>query len=265
MANGAGLNPGRPLSQKEKALVALALSGVAGFIDVLGYLLLFNAFVAHMSGNTVSVVLHGLEGRKLEVLHRGLPILAFFSGLLIGELVLEAANRRRRTRVLSRSLAIEAGCLAAFLGAGIILLGPGPAPHHPSDATFILLTTLIAVAMGVQNASLRKVGAVTVFTTHITGTLTKLASDLGEYLFWLHDRTRHRLAQRLAPALRLSPRQASFQGVMLLSGLYLCYAFGAAAGAMGLHHWGLVVVAAPLAVVVGAIALDLLRPITPIP
>ena len=46
-----------PLSIKEKATLAVALSWGAGLIDVLGYLTLYQAFVAHMTGNTVSSVL----------------------------------------------------------------------------------------------------------------------------------------------------------------------------------------------------------------
>ena len=152
-----------------------------------------------MSGNTVSVMLHAVDGQTLEVLHRGVPIPAFFLGLLTGELVLEAANRRRRRRVVWRSLVIEAVCLSAFLLLGFTLRGPWPGTYPHSAAMFVLMTSLAALAMGVQNASLRRVGAVTIFTTHITGTLTKLASDLAEYLFWFRDRTRGRLAQRLAP------------------------------------------------------------------
>ena len=36
-------------------------------------------------------------------------------------------------------------------------------------------------------AALRKIGALTLFTTFMTGTLTKLSNDLAEYFFWLHD------------------------------------------------------------------------------
>lgn len=259
------MKPDEPLSHKEKAVLALALSWAAGSIDALGYLLLFKAFVAHMSGNTVSVVLHAVDGQALEVLHRGVPIPAFFLGLLTGELVLEAANRRRRRRIVWRSLVIEAVCLSAFILLGFTLCGPRPGTYPHSAAVFVLMTSLAALAMGVQNASLRRVGAVTIFTTHITGTLTKLANDLAEYLFWFRDRTRGRLAQRLAPTLRLSVRQTAFQAVILLSGLYLSYALGALAGALGFRRFGPGMAAAPLALVLGAILMDLLRPIAPAP
>jgi hypothetical protein len=88
---------------------------------------------------------------------------------------------------------------------------------------------------------------------------------LNEYLFWLHDRTHGRLLTRLAPALRLSFRQESFQAVVLLTSLYLAYATGALAGAVGFERWGLAIATAPLALVLAAIALDWVRPISPIP
>jgi uncharacterized membrane protein YoaK (UPF0700 family) len=255
-----------PLSNKEKAILAVGLSWGAGLIDVIGYLTLYHAFVAHMTGNTVSSVMHGMGHNWREMLHRGAPIPAFFAGLLAGEVALEAAKRRRRRHVASRALAIEAICLAAFLGFGTWILGAGPkAAAEPTTPQFVFLVALIAVAMGVQSAALRKVGALTVFTTFITGTLTKLAQDLSEYLFWLRDRTRGRFRNRLGKALRLSPRQESFQSVVLLALLYLAYGGGAVFGVFGFHRWGVTIAAAPLALVLVAIGADLARPISPVP
>jgi len=254
-----------PFSKKEKAAVAVALSWGAGLIDVVGYLTLYHAFVAHMTGNTVSTVLHGVERNWPDVLHRGVPIPAFFIGLLAGEITLEISKRRNRHRVTARALGLEALCLAAFLILGLLRFGATPHIREPSTPMFILLVSLIAAAMGVQSASLRKIGALTIFTTFITGTLTKLATDLADYLFWLRDRTRGRGSRRLTRALRLSARQESFQAVVLLSALYLAYVIGAFIGAIGFQHWGVAVAAAPLLLVLVAIVVDLIRPISPAP
>jgi uncharacterized membrane protein YoaK (UPF0700 family) len=255
-----------PLSNVEKAILAVGLSWGAGLIDVLGYLTLYHAFVAHMTGNTVSSVMHGMEHNWPELLHRGTPIPAFFGGLLVAEVALEAAKRRGRRNVASRALAIEALCLAAFLGFGSWMLGGGPkGAAEPTTGQFVFLAALGAVAMGVQSAAMRKVGALTIFTTFITGTLTKLAQDLSEYLFWLRDRTRGRMAKRLGKALRLSMRQESFQSVVLLTLLYVAYGGGAMFGVFGFHRWGITIAAAPLTLVLVTIAVDLVRPISPVP
>jgi uncharacterized membrane protein YoaK (UPF0700 family) len=256
--------PPTPLSKKAKALVAVGLSWGAGLTDVVGYLTLHRAFTAHMTGNTVSTVMHAAEGSWREVLHRGAPIPAFFLGLLAGEIVLERAKRRRRRHVAARALGLEAICLGLFLALGLGWFGADRAPN-PSPPLFLLLVLLVAAAMGIQSASLRKVGALTIFTTFITGTLTKLADDVAKYLFWLRDRTRGRTRRRLGKALRLSVRQEPFQSTVLLAALYLSYAVGALAGVEGFQRWGVAVAAAPLLLVLSAVAIDLLRPIAPVP
>jgi len=259
------VNECRPLGHLEKAVLAVALSWGAGIIDAVGYLSLYKAFVAHMTGNTVSSVLHAFSRDWMDVFHRAMPIPMFFMGLMMGEIVLERAKRRRRRHVASRALAVEAMMLAAFLGAGLPLFGATPHIQGASPGEFGFLVAVIAVAMGVQSASLRKVGALTVFTTFITGTLTKLANDLSEYLFWLRDRTKGRFRRRIGPALRISGRQESFQSVVLLSALYVAYALGGLCGAAGFHWIGIAIAAIPLTLILAAIATDLLRPISPVP
>lgn len=255
----------KPFSKKEKVAVALVLSLGAGQVDVVGYLALYHAFVSHMTGNTVSTVLHGVEGNWAEVLHRGVPIPAFFVGLLAGEMTLEAAKRRKRRHIAARAFAIEAVCLAAFLAVGLLFFGTASPVRGPPTSMFVGLVCPIAAAMGVQSASLRKVGALTIFTTFVTGTLTKLGADLSEYLFWLRDRTQGRVRARLGKALRLSPRQESFQSIIVLMCLYVSYGLGALAGAVGFRQWGVAIAAVPLGLVLCAVLLDLVRPISPVP
>jgi uncharacterized membrane protein YoaK (UPF0700 family) len=233
--------------------------------DVIGFLTLHHAFVVHMTGNTVSSVLYGVDRNWGDFFHRVLPIPWFFFGLLIGEILLELAHRHNSKRVAQRVLLAEAICFATFLGIGLSLYGTSPRIDQPTGALFILMVALIAIAMGVQSASLRRIGALTIFTTFMTGTLTKLANDLSTHVFWLHDRTHGRFRHRWLPALRLSWRQESFQAVLLLSGLYLCYAAGALVGSEGFYRWGVAIIAVPLALVVCAILVDFLRPIASMP
>lgn len=254
-----------PLNEWEKAVIAVALSWGAGVVDIVGYLSLHHAFVAHMTGNTVSSVLYGLDRNGPELLHRAAPIPAFFLGLLAGEVILESGKRRGRKHLAARALGLEAFCLAAFVALGLLRSGASDNFPETSTPTFVLLVGLIAVAMGVQSASLRKIGALTIFTTFITGTLTKLADDLACYLFWLRDRVKGRVRQRLGIALRLSPRQESFRAMVLLASLYLGYAAGSLVGAVGFHRWGVAIAAAPLGLVIAAVVVDLFRPMSPMP
>lgn len=257
------MEPIKPSQRLGKSLIAVALSWGAGLVDVVGYLVLDHAFVAHMTGNTVSTVLHGLEHNWPTMLHRGAPIPAFFIGLLVGEIVLEAARRRKSRCVASHALWIEAVCLAAFVGCGLALFGANSKVAATSLASFLLLLIPIAAAMGIQSAALRKVGALTIFTTFITGTLTKLANDVADYIFWFRDQTRGGFFLHVGQAIRLSPQQECFQAVVLLTALYCAYAGGALSGVLGFHHWGVAIVSAPLLLVLLAILVDQLHPLQP--
>lgn len=257
--------PSKPLQNWEKSIIAVALSWGAGVIDIVGYLSLHQAFAAHMTGNTVSSVLYGLDRDGPGLLHRLTPIPTFFLGLLAAEVIIESARRRGRRHIASRALGLEALCLAIFLALGLFRSGASANFRETSAPTFVLLIGLIAVAMGVQSASLRRIGALTIFTTFITGTLTKLADDLASYLFWLRDRVKGRLRQRLGVAMSLSPRRQSFQSVILLSALYLAYAAGALSGVTGFHHWGVAIAIGPLLLVSATVVVDLIRPMSPVP
>lgn len=254
------MEPVKPSQRLGRSLIAVALSWGAGLVDVVGYLVLDHAFVAHMTGNTVSTVLHGLEHNWPTMLHRGAPIPTFFVGLLLGEIVLEAARRRKSRCVASHALWIEAVCLALFVCCGLAVFGATSKIAANSLASFLLLLIPIAAAMGIQSAALRKVGALTIFTTFITGTLTKLASDVADYIFWFRDQTR---GTGMKQAIRLSPQQECFQAIVLLTALYCAYAGGALSGVLGFHHWGVAIVSAPLLLVLLAILVDQLHPLQP--
>lgn len=98
----------------------------------------------------------------------------------------------------------------------------------------------VALAMGVQNSTLRRVGRTGVRTTYVSGMLTDFAEEGAAYGLWLRDRTRGRGWCRLRRALRVSPRRGTVRKMGLFGGIWLSYAAGAALGslAQGRWHWG---------------------------
>ena len=70
------------------------VSRVGGFVDAVGYLVLFNLFTAHMSGNSVAMTVHAGEGNWAAALYRGFPIPLFLAGVVVGALLSEAPFRR---------------------------------------------------------------------------------------------------------------------------------------------------------------------------
>src|SRR4051812_23624234 len=157
--------------------MAVLLDGVGGYVDAVGYLLLFQLFAANMSGNSILFGVALGQGQWQAALRQVLPIPLFVVGVALGAVIgLALAWRgvRRRVTVL---LTLEIALLAVFALYGSRFLHDGTL--RP-DAAWqdILLTALITLPMGMQNVALRRAGGVSVRTTFVTGTLTSLAEAL---------------------------------------------------------------------------------------
>ncbi len=91
-------------------------------------------------------------------------------------------------RIASFTLAAEALLLLLFARATPAMhLGQLVDLHSPA---YFTLVALLAFAMGVQTATLTHVGALTIYTTFVTGTLTKLTESFTRVLFWGYDQLR---------------------------------------------------------------------------
>ncbi len=233
---------------REQCCLALALACVGGFVDAVGYLTLFHLFTAHMSGNSIALGVHVGEGDWADALHRAFPIPLFVAGVMLGAAVGEALVRAGVRSAFAFTVGLEILLLLAFMAWGHPYYHEGGI--RPESAwAFYLLAALPALAMGVQSATLRRVGNVHVRTTYITGMLTNFAEEAVRYLFWLRDRRRQH-GVRLGTLLRLSPRQPVFNRMLLMLGLWLCYVAGAVAGACAELSWGPQCLIAPVGVLV---------------
>lgn len=76
----------------EKAWLALT----AGCVDAVGYMVLWQVFTAHMSGNSVSAVVHAGAGKLAVAFHRAFPIPFFVLGVFVGAALSEAPARGGR-------------------------------------------------------------------------------------------------------------------------------------------------------------------------
>lgn len=147
----------------------LVLTFATGVIDAVSFLGLGNVFTANMTGNVV-LLGFGISGAP------GLPILAplvslasFFAGSVVGG---RMANRfPAKANHLSRSMQVEVGLLAA---AAVWTLVVDVEPRHVSAGVAI---AMLAFALGVRNATVRRVKVADLTTTVLTMTLTALAAD----------------------------------------------------------------------------------------
>jgi len=194
--------------------VALALTWIAGFIDIVGYIVLYHVFAANMTGNTVALGRGLADGDWGLVLRRGFAIPMFVLGLIVSRLALHLSQEKSAPRVAGGLFGMEVLLLATFTVFGSQEMSHG---RIPSEAgwTYYLLVALPAMAMGLQNATLTHFGPLTVRTTHVTGTLSNLADELVQYLVWLKEHTGS--AGRFFQAVRASRIQPSFRAACFLA------------------------------------------------
>jgi uncharacterized membrane protein YoaK (UPF0700 family) len=147
----------------------LLLTFTTGVIDAASYLGLGHVFTANMTGNIVLLGFGIAGGSGLPVVSPLISLAAFLGGAALGGRL--ALARPTRTQSLQQSLAIEIG---AVLLAALLALVLDITPNRLSGDVLI---ALLAFAMGVRNASVRRAKVADLTTTVLTMTLTGLAAD----------------------------------------------------------------------------------------
>src|SRR5436309_297956 len=117
-----------------------------------------------------------------------------------------------------------------------------------------------AAAMGVQTVTVTNINGLRVYTTYLTGSLSKWSEAVVDYLFWLRDRTHSRFTSRFGKVLRVSPRRRSFQHAILTAGLWIGFFFGGVCGALAEPRFKLLSLLAPMAILIAAVTVDLIWP-----
>lgn len=240
-----------------RGAVALILCFAAGAVDAVGYLVLDHILLTHMSGNTVEAAINATRQDWSAALRHLWPIVMFAVGLVLSGLLHEL-GKRRGFPSLRIALLGEAVLLLALWGLGVFVFPDG---RRAEGFAHYVLTGLGALAMGLQNASLTHVGPLTVYTTHITGTLTKFGSSLVEAISWIMMARRQQPRPRWRELLRRGSRKKQGFGVLLMGGLWLCFLSGGTAGALAWLSWGLGALGVPLLLVLAVVSYDLYHPL----
>ena len=226
-----------PRGVAASAAAAVGLAAVAGFVDAVGFIVLRGLFTAHQSGNAAQVGVRVGRGDLGAALPLIVAIALFVLGAGLGAAVEGYGSRRGAGRV-APTLALQALLVAAFMFYGDARVGSGRVADHDL-AGFYVLAALAIVAMGLQAASIRRVGGQSIRTTYISGVLTDLGRGLAE---------------------RARDREAT-TAVGLLAGIVVLYLVGASLGSLLHGAIGLWALALPLAALSAAAAADLRRPI----
>jgi uncharacterized membrane protein YoaK (UPF0700 family) len=180
--------------------LAAALSALAGYVDVLGFLQLRGTFISFMSGNSTQLAVALAGGEWAAVKGLASVIGTFLFGVFLGTLLRRLAPSTIRT--FSVLIAVTALIFAGAICAAL-------------KAPFLAIACLV-LAMGVENAVFMRAGDVVVGLTYMTGTLVKLS-------------------QKLADAVTGGPLWGWVPWACLWTGLVS----GGIAGAFGFAHLGL--------------------------
>src|ERR1700751_5805123 len=165
LAEQAAANIRHPLS-----LALLALTVSTGTVDAVSYLGLGHVFTANMTGNVV-LLGFGIAGAGgLPVVSPIVSLTAFIIGSGIGGQLARRLADRHSTHV-SYALGLE-----VTLPAGAAILAAATDPH-PAEFAADATIALMATAMGVRNATARRLAVPDLTTTVLTMTITGLAAD----------------------------------------------------------------------------------------
>jgi uncharacterized membrane protein YoaK (UPF0700 family) len=148
----------------------LALTLVTGLVDAFSYLVLGHVFVANMTGNVVFLgfALAGAPG--FSIVASVVALASFWSGAFIGGRVGSGLGEHK-DRLLGTAGAIQGGFLAVS-----VVLAAITADAMSAGYRYPLIVVL-GLAMGIQNATARRLAVPDLTTTVLTLTITGTAAD----------------------------------------------------------------------------------------
>lgn len=151
----------------------LALTVVTGLIDAVSFLGLGRVFTANMTGNVVFLAFAVAGAPELSIARSLTSLVAFLVGAAVGGrvAVLMAGGTRRRWL-----LAVAVTEAALLFAAALASVGYDIARMSPSYGLYAVIV-LTALAMGLRNATVRRLAVPDLTTTVLTLTLTGVAAD----------------------------------------------------------------------------------------
>ena len=198
---------------------AVLLALIGGFVDALGYLVLARLFTAHMSGNSAALGAYLGRGEWTKAWLRLMPIPAFALGGAAGATVVTFAHRLNLRAQLAPAFVLELLLLAGFQALfPSTWMAPGASPF-----TLWGLASLLSAAMGVQAATLRRVGRERVTTTFVSG---MLIDTVEEGVAWAFE------------AKGTKARRERRTHALLFAAIYFSFLAGAVMGSASETRWG---------------------------
>jgi len=245
-------------SFSQQARLAITLAWVAGYTNILT-ILTCGHVTSHVSGTTSNLgrdVVEALRGAgsTWSLVTFGFFLLAtFMLGAFLSGLATEVGRRRNWESVYVLPMAMEAVLLAGF-AVGVEVQDP------EVPAWTYVLTGLASAAMGLQNATITRISAGVVRTTHVTGVLTDLGAEAAQFAMAAWDAARKPSMGTLWE-LR---RHVSVRRLALLASIMGSFAMGAGLGTLAFDTIPRHAMFPPVLFLLWIIAQDLARPIVEI-
>jgi len=149
----------------------LVLTLVSGLVDAVCYLGLGRVFTANMTGNVVVLGFAAAGAPGFSVTATLTSLGVFLVGAACASRIAARSPRERRARLLLTAMATEAVFVGAGAAVAFSVRGVGSGwPRY-------VVIALLAFAMGVRNATVRRLAVPDLTTTVLTMTLTGLAAD----------------------------------------------------------------------------------------
>jgi len=191
-------------------LVLVVLTVTTGLVDAVSVLGLGRVFTANMTGNVVFLGIAAAGVPGFSVARAVVSLAGFVVGALLGGRLGVAMAGVARRRWLLTVAVVEAGLffVAAWVAMGYDMVTLTPVP------TLYALILLTAVAMGLRNATVRRLAVPDLTTTVLTLTLTGIAADSA-----LAGGRNPRLGRRLAAVLAIFAGSGVGAGLVSLGGL----------------------------------------------
>ncbi len=162
-------------------VLMLALTFSTGVVDAMGYLGLDRVFTGNMTGNVVLLGMAMAGGTSLPVLRPALALAFFMLGAAL-------AGRLLRRNGDGWSPQTSAALLAVSLGLWALTVFVLLAPVQADPALGSTVTSALALLMGTQAATAKRLKVAEITTVVVTSTITGLASDSrlagGKGTFW---------------------------------------------------------------------------------
>nr|WP_257794601.1 YoaK family protein [Arthrobacter sp. zg-Y238] len=148
----------------------LALTFSTGVVDAVGYLGLDRVFTGNMTGNVVLLGMAFAGGADLPILRPILALLFFMLGAALAGRMLRKGPEGWSGRT-TLSLMVVAGVISAL--AVLTAVVDVQSNSHLGSIT----TSALAISMGIQAATAKRLKVAEITTVVVTSTITGLASD----------------------------------------------------------------------------------------